>query len=105
MSEKPMKYRETMWATMRPEPQYSARGEHLAPRWQCYADGDKDGEEGLKTLDLAAYTFPPGTKVVVSEPCCPKCGDLREPSFPKLTFAVMCNCGFNWGEWAKDQYS
>jgi hypothetical protein len=98
-------HQETIWAEMRPEPWANEAGEHWRPGWHCYADGDKDSEDGIKTLDLAAYTFPPGTKVVVSEPCCPKCGEMREPQFPKVTYADTCECGFDWANWTEEQFS
>lgn len=104
-----VKRQETMWAEMRPDMYGGASCDQLVPGWHCYADGDKDSEDNVKCLDLEARSFPPGTKVTISEPLCPSCGEQREPTFPipkrKPLYSGPCRCGFDWDAWVGDQYS
>jgi len=102
-------WRETMWAEMKPDC-YGGEGcDEIVPGWATYAEGDKQGGDGEAALELAARTFPPGTKVTISEPTCPQCGDLREPIFPIPAegplYAGPCDCGFDWDAWVLEQYS
>lgn len=102
-----IKYRECMWAEMKPDVYGGKNCDQLVPGWNCFCDGDMDAEDNVKKLDLAAKTFAPGTKVVVMEPCCPKCGEPRWPNSvdPKVTFPSKCECGFDWDKWVLNQYS
>jgi hypothetical protein len=107
MSDK-SKLRETMWAEMTPDCYGGATCDKIVPRWYAHADGDRDGDyEG--TLKLASRTFPPGTKIVISEPLCPKCEALREPIYPTPKrgplYSGKCECGFDWDEWTLEQFS
>lgn len=90
-----MQYREIAWAEMKPDVYGGENCDEHIPGWSTYFDGDKEGEDFLKTLGLKAKHFPPGTKVVISVPCCPKCEETCE----------MCDCGFDWHEWADIEYS
>ena len=87
----------------------------LRPRWWGYAEGDKEGDY-TKNLQLASVTFPPGTKVVVHEPVCPKCGEVPTRSLEPQTFKTedddtvtefhwSCGCDFDWRGFALDHYS
>jgi hypothetical protein len=109
MTDEKETHRETMWAEMKPDLYGGKNCDKLVPQWSCYAEGDKDGEDGLTALELAARTFPPGTKVVVSEPLCPDCGQVRCPKFPTpargAIYAGPCECGFDWDAWVESQYS
>jgi hypothetical protein len=98
-----------MWADMEPDCYGGNTGDQIRPRWNTYADGDKEGGyEDLLTLDPA--TFPPGTKLVISIPGCPNCG---EPWFPDPIryeaggplYHGKCDCGFDWDAWVLEQYS
>ena len=108
MTDLPM--RATMWAEMKPDCYGGEKCDEIVPRWKGYAEGDKDSDT-LDVIELAARTFPPGTKVVVREPTCPDCGELRSPIFDPSnekrhgTFADKCDCGFDWDTWVRDQYS
>lgn len=102
-------YRECMWAEMKPDMYGGDTCDQVVPGWSCYCAGDKQGEDGVECLELAAKTFAPGTKVVVSEPCCPNCG---EPHWPggagapnEIAFPSKCDCGFDWDAWTADQYA
>jgi hypothetical protein len=53
----------------------------------------------IEALTIDAKHFPPGTKIQILEPCCPKCGQIPE----------LCRgddgCDFNWDEWVLGKYS
>jgi len=97
-----LQYRETMWAMQKPDCYDGPNCDRLKAAWSCYCDGDKQGEDGLEELELAASTFPYGAKVVVSLPICPtpECGlDAGYATDGK------CQCGFDWNKWALNEYS
>ena len=71
--------KETMWATMVPDVYGGETCDKIVPRWDTYAAGDKDGAFIHEPLQLDPRTFPPGTKIVISEPVCPTCDEPREP--------------------------
>ena len=64
------------------------------PGWTVHFDDDMDSEKGLPCLELAAKHFPPGTRVIVETPVCPKCEIIQE----------LCECGFDWKEWADCEF-
>lgn len=61
--------------------------------WDTFCEGDMDGESIIDPLKLCPKTFPAGTRVIVQQPCCPDCNQIRE----------ICeddtNCDFKWSEW------
>lgn len=92
-----MKYRETMSAVQAPDVYDGPNCNRHRPQWV----GSADGEIG-QTLKLSARTFPPGTQVVVSEPCCPHCDEV--PSwYPRKGW--RCGCDFDWKAFAEDEFS
>lgn len=99
--------RATMWATMEPDCYGGKTCDRVVPRWKCYADGDKDSDYDHKSLTLSPKTFPPGTEIVIREPTCPECGELREPLHltGRNGFKPKCRCGFDWNDWVLSQYS
>ncbi len=105
-------YRATMWAEMKPDVYAGPRCDKVRPQWEIHADGDMGGADTERALKLAARTFPPGTKITISEPCCPECGELREPVSLMVDplrkgplYAGPCRCGFDWDRWTLDEYS
>lgn len=104
-----IKLQEVMWAEMKPDVYGGKSCDQIIPQWSCYCAGDMEGEDGQKVLELAARTFPPGTKVIISEPLCPGCGERREPHAPFTTrkplYAGPCHCGFDWDTWVRNTYS
>ncbi len=92
-------YKETMWVEMTPNLYHGDKCNEVMPEFECYADGDMDSERGLKEVTFAANNFPPGTKIIVMEPTCPKCHQVPE----------MCNydscCDFDWDDWRDGKYS
>lgn len=94
-----LEYKEIMWAEMSPDMYSGPNCDELKPRWHGFCEGDMDSEYYEEPLQLCATTFKPGTKVIVLEPCCPKCGQI----------ASLCEdyepCDFNWDEWVACEYS
>jgi hypothetical protein len=105
----PIKRHETMRAEMKPDLYGGKDCDQLVPRWDTYADGDKDSGMTREPLALEPRCFPPGTIVSVKEPCCPDCGETRSPIFPipdqGPMYAGPCDCGFDWDTWVADNYS
>ena len=113
-----MQYRETMWGEMKPYVYGGESCEEHLPNWHTYASGDKqDGDEGT-LIEFNAATFPPGTKIVVSEPVCPHCGEVPSRSTEKIKierdfgegepfeeYVWTCCEAMNWRAWANDEYS
>lgn len=102
-----MDYRETMRAEQAPDIYDGPDCDQHRPQWVGSADGDKDGDGPIgETIELAANTFPPGTKVTISEPSCPHCEE--GPTFSAdgdLPGKWKCGCDFDWRAWAEEQYS
>lgn len=102
--------RETQWAVMSPDVYGGNTCDKVEPRWLCEADGDHGGaDHQTKPLQLSARTFPPGTKVTISEPLCPQCQQLREPIWPTPKkgpiYSGKCGCGFDWDAWVSAEFS
>lgn len=99
----------TMWFEQSPDCYGGKTCDQIVPRWHCYADGDKDSDYQYEPLRLDARSFPPGTKITVTEPTCPDCGETRSLKFPApkrgSLFMDKCSCGFDWNGWTLDQYS
>ena len=105
MNNKPTLYRETMWAEMKPDLYDGENCDQLLPEWDAYADGDKEGDR-IDIIEFAAKTFPPGTKVTISEPLCPNCRETRSYDDISLkSFADKCDCGFDWKTWVEKLYA
>lgn len=106
---KPIKLHESMWFTMSPDCYGGKSCDKIVPRWHCYADGDKDSDHQREPLKFDARRFPPGTKIIVQEPACPECMEVRSPIYPTPKrgplFAPKCSCGFNWDEWTLNEFS
>lgn len=103
------KAQETMWATMSPDVYGGPKCDRVTPRWACHAEGDMGSEDYERVLKLDARAFPPGTRIVISEPLCPQCRELREPTYPAPKrghlFPKHCRCGFDWDNWTLEQFS
>ena len=93
-----LEYKEIMWAEMKPDVYDGENCDQITPRWECYADGDMDSDY-FDEIKLHSKSFPPGTKISISVPCCPKCGVIQE----------LCKtdegCDFNWEDWTFNEYS
>jgi hypothetical protein len=101
--------RQTMRAEMRPNCYGGKTCDKIVPRWNCYADGDKQDDNLTGAIKLDPRSFPPGATVVISEPICPKCGETRSHKFPPTKrgprFEPKCDCGFDWEAWTLGEYS
>jgi len=94
-----LNYFTTMRATMKPDTYGGEECDEHIPMWEAYAEGDMDSEHSTEDFILSPKNFPAGTKIIVQEPCCPKC-DMN---------ASLCmetdDCDFDWKAWADDEYS
>lgn len=103
------KFQETMRAEMKPDVYGGPGCDEVRPEWVVFAEGDKDSDT-IEDLGMKAIHFPPGTKVVVLEPVCPDCGELREPIWPNPgknmpLYTGPCRCGFDWDKWVLENFS
>ena len=100
---KKLKYREVMWAEQAPDVYDGPNCDQHRPDWRTNEDGSGEVDTGGQDiLELAASTFPAGTKVVISVPLCPTCGDSADLGHH---MGGKCDCGFDWKAWANDEYS
>lgn len=97
MSRDNLNYVEIMRAEQKPDVYAGPNCDEHKARWWIHADGDMDSEH-VDRFALSAADFPPGTKVVVTVPCCPLCGSNAE-------LCVDSDCCFDWKEWANGRYS
>jgi hypothetical protein len=104
-----IKRHETQWAEMSPDIYDGPKCDKVKPRWKTAAEGDRGSDDFETVLHIAARTFPPGTRISIQEPLCPKCDELREPVFPipkrGPLYAGPCRCGFDWDAWRDAEYS
>lgn len=100
---KPIEYHTIMSATMAPDVYDGPNCDQHRPRWMCSAEDDMDGpsECGLEDGSIAfdPKTFPAGTRIIVKVPMCPKC---EKPAYHD---EKACDCGFDWHEWAGQEFS
>lgn len=95
-------YIETMWFEMKPDIYGGDSVDEHIPMWNGYAVGDKQDDTTEESLIFDPKDFPPGTKIVITEPECPKCGEVYENCMVR---GFETACDFDWKEWAEDQYS
>lgn len=99
-----VEYIEVMWAEQHPDVYDGPRCDQIRHDWHLGEIGGKDGMTGGNdVIELKADTFPPGTKVVISVPLCPGCGDSAD--LGHHAGKGVCDCGFDWNEWARDEYA
>lgn len=69
-------------------------------------EGDEEDGEILK-LEMRATQYPPGTRVTIEVPCCPKCGDPADCNEPKEYGRTWpdCECGFSWTNWVNECFA
>jgi len=93
MNKKPTA-KEIMWGEIKVDIYTGPKCDQHKPYWNVYYEDDKEDDNSKDDLVLSIETLPPGTKVVVSVPICPKCDQEQE----------TCNCGFDWKEWIEGEY-
>lgn len=100
----PLKYYTIMRAEQKPDVYAGRHCNTHKPRWIGSGDGDKDGDTDVGDrkgrILLDPNTFPAGTKIVISVPLCPTCGDDADSAYLK-----KCSCGFDWKQWADNEYA
>lgn len=97
-----MKYTETMWFEMKPNIYGGENLDEHIPMWNGYADGDKQDDTTTDSLIFDPKDFPPGTKIVISEPVCPKCNEVYQNCIVR---SQNNGCDFDWKNWTEEQYS
>ena len=94
-----LEYQPVMWGEMKPDIYAGESCDNVETRWWVYGDGDMDGDYVGRNVSFDSSMFPPGTKITVSQPCCPKCHQIAE----------MCisyeGCNFDWDHWRECKYS
>ncbi|WP_029066529.1 hypothetical protein [Labrenzia sp. DG1229] len=102
-----MEFRETQSAVQAPDIYDGPKCDQHRPQWTGSAEGDQDGPEPIgETIELAANTFPPGTRVTIEEPECPECGMVpTHMNKPGQSGNWECDCDFDWKNWADEQFS
>lgn len=105
MADEKIKYRQIGGAEMHPDLYHGGNCDEVKPLWNGWMEGDKQGEEGLEDICYPAKPFPPGTKIVISVPKCPKCGTAAENTAVCGGFIGDVACDFDWKNWAEERYS
>lgn len=96
-------YHETEWYEMTPDVYAGENMDEHIPLWTGYVSGDKDSETFSEPIVFDPKDYPPGTKIIVKEPVCPKCllsyiDCMSRPGFEN-------DCDFDWKELAEILYS
>jgi|GEM_PF-3542796 len=94
-------------AEMKPYLYDGDKCDQVKPQWDSYMDGDMSGESGIEIINYPAVAYPPGTKITISVPCCPKCSEpsgINSDASGKYEISD-CTCGFSWKDWTDKQYS
>ena len=87
-----LEYKTTIWAEMKPDLYDEAR-----PRFECFCEGDMDSDY-VDEITLNSKQLPPGTVILVQQPCCPECGQEVDMCKPDE------GCDFDWDEWCEERY-
>lgn len=77
--------------------------EHI-PKWWGYSEGDKQDDTSEAPLRFDPKDYPPGTKIVLTEPLCPKCGECYQNCMVR-GYGNQDECNFDWNQWAEEQYA
>src|ERR1051326_4893977 len=81
------------------------------PRWMTSYPKEGDEEDGeILKLEIDARTMPPGSRVTIEVPCCPKCGEPADMFCDprpgtKRRLWPNCPCGFSWRKWVEQNFS
>jgi hypothetical protein len=97
-----MERKTVMWFEMTPDIYGGEKCDEHIPRWNGYAAGDKQDDTTRQPLTFDPKNFPPGTKITVEEPLCPKCGEIYENCMARGSGDA---CDFDWRSWAEELYS
>ena len=93
----------TAWFEMKPDCYGGEKFDEHIPMWNGYVEGDKQDDTTRQPLRFDPKDFPPGTKIIFQEPCCPKCGELYGNCMVR-GYNRDDECDFDWKLWAEYQY-
>lgn len=99
LKETVMQYEIIGRAEMKPDVYDGPGCDQHKPQWWAHFHGDMDSDHSPDLIQLDPKHFPPGTKVTITCPCCPNCGLPADHQTP------VCGCGFDWREWASNEYA
>ena len=89
---------------MRPNCYGGEKCDKHIPQWWGYFVGDKQDDTVKEPIILSPENFPPGTKVTIEEPICPKCGEIYTNCMVR-GYNMPTECDFDWVKWTEEQYS
>lgn len=77
-----------------------------------YHDGDMSEEKHSDPVIFNVADYPAGTKITLSIPSCPDCGEVRETTYKSKkkgkvvvdSHASECECGFDWINWQDENF-
>lgn len=107
---------ETIWAEVKVDCYNGEECRNHRNVFDIHSQGDMDSDE-IEVITFDASQFPPGTKLVISEPACPECQEIPTRSREKEhvdtsedgvkihDYIWRCGCDFNWRDFAENQYS
>lgn len=104
-----VRFHVTQGAEMAPDLYAGDTCDQEKPRWRIWSEGDMGDHDYIDTAKLAAKHFPPGTKITIEVPCCPRCDEPLDcgpnPETKAIEYPATCDCGFDWKAWVADRYS
>jgi len=93
---------EIEWAVMEPDVYGGENLDKHVPQWRGCASGDMECETFREPMMLDPKFYPPGTKVSIRVPICPKCGDVYENCIVR---GNVGDCDFDWNKLVENTYS
>lgn len=87
-----------MWAEQKPDLYSGPNLDQIRHTFECFCEGDMQ-QEWVDIISLDSSSFPPGTKIIIQIPECPKCGSDIE------TCKNDDFCDFDWNLWVMEKYS
>lgn len=96
-----MEFTETERIRQEPDVYDGPNFDQHRPRW--ITSYPKEGDDEIEgNVILAAEDFPPGTRIIIQEPICPKCGEIYENCMVR---GGDNPCDFDWKQWVDETYS
>ncbi|CDG88104.1 hypothetical protein [Xenorhabdus bovienii] len=93
-------YKTASWGEVKADIYSGKNSDEHKPFIEISCDGDMESDTAEEiTFDVKRW--PVGTKITVEVPCCPTCG--LDAEFQNEE--GKCECGFDWRNWAEEQYS
>ena len=89
---------------MKPDVYGGPKMDQHIPAWNGYVAGDKQDDTTRQPITFDPKDYPPGTKITVETPICPKCHDVYENCMVRSEYTPN-PCNFDWHDWAECQYS